>query len=75
MFIFTNQILTTVRFMGNLTSWFYSENLMTYEGEEDVDFEWADNDENINVIDESDMKSIPKGIVKVSLTKYSGSTL
>ena len=47
---------------------------MTYEGEEDVDFEWADNDENINVIDESDMKSIPKGIVKVSLTKYSGST-
>ena len=45
---------------------------MTYEGEEDLDFEWIDNDENINIIDESEKKSIPKGIVKASLIKYSG---
>lgn len=49
-----------------------SENVVTVEADEDVEFEFADNDENVNIIDENDMNCVPKGIVKVSLPKYAG---
>jgi len=37
-----------------------NENLQTYEGDEDVEFEFIDNDENINMMDESNTREYPQ---------------
>ena len=39
-----------------------NENLQTYEGDEDVEFEFIDNDENINMMDENDNGNYPHQI-------------